>query len=268
MRATIVCVLNLLLKLKRMLRVLCNFLLPMADISFNYVSLQREEADKEGQRLRNSWQDIALPQRQRELVDYQLYQYRSGARIEVFDVFVDSLRAIPDLKGMTLLEVGCSSGYYSEVIEIARLPIKYYGCDYSEAFICLAKEKYPFIEFAIEDATAMNYPESSFDIVVSGCCLLHIPEYKKAIAETVRVARRYAIFHRTPIVWGQAERWYRKQAYGVETLEIHFNESEFLARVKKMGLKLISTYTFNKGSVDASSAKGHAIRTYIFRKMK
>lgn len=253
--------------LKRMLRGLRNHLFPGAGISSNYVNLQGKEAETEGRRLRNSWQDDTLPKRQRELVDQQLRQYRSGARIDVFDVFADSLRSLPNFeKGASLLEVGCSSGFYSEVIEIAGMPIRYSGCDYSDAFISLAKEKYPLIDFAVEDATDLNYPDGSFDIVVSGCCLLHIPEYAKGIEETARVARHYAIFHRTPVVWGQPEQWYRKQAYGVETVEIHFNEPDFLALLDKSGLELIATHTLSEERADASCTQGHANRTYVCRK--
>lgn len=266
MRAAIVSVLNRFPGLKRVLRGARNRLFPGVGVSTNYVNLQGAEADAEGQRLRNSWQDDTLPKRQRELVDQQLRQYRSGARIEVFDVFVDSLRALQDLPGMSLLEVGCSSGFYSEVVEVSGLPIKYSGCDYSDAFIRLAKEKYPSIDFAVEDATALHYADRSFDIVVSGCCLLHIPEYAKGVEETARVARRYAIFHRTPIVWGQPEQWYRKQAYGIETVEIHFNEPEFLALLDRAGLELIATHTLSEESTDASGAQGHASRTYVCRK--
>ena len=267
MRAAIVSVLNRFPGLKRVLRGARNRLLPGAGISSNYVNLQGKEADAEGQRLRNSWQDDALPKRQRELVDQQLRQYRSGSSIDVFDVFVDALRALPDLEdGMSLLEVGCSSGFYSEVVEIAGLPIKYSGCDYSNAFICLAKEKHPAVDFTVEDATALQYTDRSFDIVVSGCCLLHIPDYAKGVTETARVARRYAIFHRTPVVWGQPEQWYRKQAYGIETVEIHFNELEFLILLDKSGLELIATYTLSEESTDASRAQGHASRTYVCRK--
>lgn len=266
-RAAIVSVLNHFPLLKRTLRGVRNRLLPGSGVSSNYVNLQGEEADAEGQRLRNSWQDDALPKRQRELVDQQLRQYRSGTSIDVFDVLVDALRAVPDLAvGMSLLEVGCSSGFYSEVVEIAGLPIKYSGCDYSSAFIRLAKEKYPAVDFSVEDASALQYADRSFDIVVSGGCLLHIPEYAKGVTETARVARRYAIFHRTPVVWGQPEQWYRKKAYGVETMEIHFNESEFLALLDQSGLELIATYTLSEESTDASRAQGHASRTYVCRK--
>lgn len=267
MRAAIVSVLNCFPGLKRVLRGARNCFFPGVGVSSSYVNLQGEEVNAEGQRLRNSWQDDALPQRQRELVDQQLRQYRSGAHIDVFDVFVASLRNLPNLDPYaSLLEVGCSSGFYSEVVEITRLPIKYSGCDYSDAFICLAKKKYPSIDFAVEDATALRYADRSFDIVVSGCCLLHIPEYAKGVEETARVARHYAIFHRTPVVWGQPEQWYRKQAYGIETVEIHFNELEFLALLAQNGLELIATHTLSEESLDAARIQGHASRTYVCRK--
>jgi SAM-dependent methyltransferase len=267
MRATIVSQLNHFPGLKRLLRAVRNRLLPDFGVSSKYVNLQGEEADATGQRLRNSWQDDALPKRQRALVDQQLCQYRSGVRIDVFDVFVEAVRALPNLRhGSSLLEVGCSSGFYSEVVEIAGLPVGYVGCDYSDAFIRLAKEKYSDVAFAVADATALHYGDCSFDIVVSGCCLLHIPEYAKGVAETARVTRRYAIFHRTPVVWGQPEQWYRKQAYGVETVEIHFNEQEFLALLDDNGLELIAAYTLSEESTDTNRTKGYASRTYVCRK--
>jgi SAM-dependent methyltransferase len=267
MKVAINFVLNHFPAMKRVLRGVRNRLLHGAGVSSNYVLLQGMEANAEGRRLRNSWQDDAMPKRQRELVDQQLRQYRSGIRIDVFDVFVDSIRALPDLAlDASLLEIGCSSGFYSEVIEIAKLPVKYSGCDYSDAFICMAREKYPDVDFTVADATALHYSDRSFDIVVSGCCLLHIPEYAKGIEETARVARLYAIFHRTPVVWGQSEQWYRKQAYGVETVEIHFNEPEFLALLDKNGLELIATHTLNEESADATGAQGHASRTYVCSK--
>lgn len=267
MKVAIVSLINRFPSLKRMLRQARSHLFPKVGISSNYVSLQGEEVNAEGRRLRNSWQDDALPQRQRELVDQQLRQYRSGVGVDVFDIFVESISALPNLgSSATLLEVGCSSGFYSEVVEISGLPIKYSGCDYSDPFIRLARESYPSINFAVEDAAALNYTDSSFDIVVSGCCLLHIPEYKKAIEETARVARQYAIFHRTPVVFGRPNQWYRKNAYGIETVEIHFNEPEFLNLLAEHDLELIATHTISEESVDASRSIGLASRTYVCRK--
>lgn len=255
MRRTLASIVNRFPKLKRALR--------------GYVRLKAAEADAEGQRLRNSWQDDDLPHKQRKLVEQQLQQYRVGSSIDVFDVFVTALRALPlQSSRASLLEIGCSSGFYSEVVDIAGLCINYSGCDYSDAFIRMAKEKYPSIDFSVADATALHFGDESFDIVVSGCCLLHIPEYIKAVEETVRVARGYVVLHRTPVVWGQPNQWYRKQAYGVETVEIHFNEPEFLALLASNQLELIATYTLSEECTDRSRAQGNASRTYVCRKKK
>ena len=267
MKAVLHRLLNRFPRFKAALRRLNSHFFPTAGVSSNYISLSEEEVIAESARLRDSWRNDSLPQRQRKLVDQQLHQYRRGEKIDVFDVFVDILSSLSDIQnGATLLEVGCSSGFYSEVIDISGLPIAYSGCDYSEAFIDLAKAKYPSIDFAVEDATDLNYSDNSFDIVLSGCCLLHIPEYAKGIEETARVARSYAIFHRTPVVWGQPEQRYRKQAYGVETVEIHFNESDFLALLNFNGLELISACTLFEEIEEASYPKGRAIRTFLCRK--
>ena len=132
----------------------------------------------------------------------------------------------------------------------------------------MAKELYPSLNFSIEDATDLQHTDRSFDIVVSGFCLLHIPEYAKAVQETARVTRSYAIFHRTPVVWRKPEQWYRKQAYGIDSVEIHFNETDFLALLDKNGLDVIGTYTLNEESVASSQKEGYANRTYVCRKKK
>lgn len=260
-------VLNYFPRLRRLLRIMLSYFHVSVRVPASYIYLKGKEADVEGRRLRNSWQDISLPQRQWELVESQLHQFRMGARVDVFDVFVNSIKCLSNLgANASLLEVGCASGFYSEVLGISGLQVKYSGCDYSDSFIKMAKERYPSVEFKVEDATEMHFEDGSFDIVLSGCCLLHIPEYVKGVEEAVRVARSFVIFHRTPVVWGQPERWFRKQAYGVETVEIHFNERDFLVLLAKNGLELIAAYTLSEEYTDVSFTQGYANRTYVCRK--
>jgi len=252
-------------RVKALLKRAHNALTFGTPVSSNYIEMDSTVATGESARLRAAWQAEALPRRQRELVDGQLSAYRRGEPVDVFDVMTQALRALPsDVRGMSVLEVGCSSGFYSEVFDIAGMGVTYAGCDYSEAFIALARQKYPELRFDVEDATAMNYGPDAFDVVISGCCLLHIPEYQAAVAETARVARRYAIFHRTPVVLGQPNKYYRKQAYGVETVEIHFNEPQFLELLASCGMELIATYTLDES---VHGGVGSASRTYVCRKI-
>jgi SAM-dependent methyltransferase len=238
-------------------------------ISSDYVELDREEAGRAGAKLRPAWKNDALPRRQRSLVDRQLESFRCGKAVDVFNVLVGALRELPGLRpGASVLEIGCSSGYYAEVFKIAGLNLAYTGCDYSEAFIALAREIYPSIPFSVEDATALRYGNASFDVAISGGCLLHIPEYQAAVAETARVAREYAIFHRTPVVIGKPTKYFRKQAYGVETVEIHFNEPELLALLEARGLALLKTYTLSEEQDPDDVRRGKADRTYVCRKAR
>jgi SAM-dependent methyltransferase len=234
-------------------------------VSSHYVELADAEAEGEAARLRGAWQDESIPGRQRELVDRQLAAFRRGEAIDNFDVMVQSLRDLGCVAGpMSILEIGCSSGYYSEIITPVEPGFAYAGCDYSPAFIKMARRHYPTLPFDVEDATRLSYANSSFDVVVSGCCLLHIPEYSAGVSETARVAKTHAIFHRTPVVVGQPEKVYRKHAYGIETVEIHFNEPAFLDLLAVNGLELIATHTLSE---TVSAGIGSAVRTYVCRKV-
>ena len=258
-------ILNRFPNLKRRLRSWIDNIPFVRGVSTKYAAIHQNDVELQSNRLRDSWQSKDIPLRQRALVDKQLLDYRSGKRVDVFDTMVRALHALPiNVSRVSVLEVGCSSGFYSEVFEIAKLGFDYTGCDYSKAFIELAQQRYPSVCFDIEDATALKYANSTFDVVISGCCLLHIPDFEVAIAETARVARGYAIFHRTPVVLGQPNVFYRKQAYGVETVEIHFNEPQFLDLIAKYRLDLIATYTLSE-SLDAGV--GSANRTYVCRKI-
>lgn len=251
-------------RMKRLLKRGLLFIMPEWGVSTHYVEMAGDEVSSESVRLRMAWKDSDLPGRQRELVDRQLEEYRRGSAIDVFDVLVKSLRELQGgAEKMCVLEVGCSSGYYAEVFGIAGLDVDYAGCDYSDAFVAMARQRYPGIQFDVQDATRLKYADNAFDVVISGCCLLHIPEYQAAVTETARVASRYAIFHRTPVVLGQPNKYYRKQAYAVETVEIHFNEPQLLQLMADSGLELLANYTLDE---TVSHGVGSATRTYVCRK--
>ena len=64
-----------------------------------------------------------------------------------------------------LLEVGCGSGYYSEVFaDLVPGGVRYTGIDYSEAMIARARARYPSVAFEVADATRLPY---------AGQCIRH-----------------------------------------------------------------------------------------------
>lgn len=267
MRAALIAVLNRWPRLKQLLKQVLNSIGFRREASSTYTLLTKITRDRVANQLKSAWKVNELPKRQRAIADAELTSYRAGEAVNVFDTLVQALNDLPvSIDGMTVLEVGCSSGYYSEVITIAGLDVRYTGCDFSGSFIDLARQYYPCTQFDVEDATSLSYSSASFDIVISGCCLLHIAEYERAVLETARVANKFAIFHRTPVVWGQPEQTYRKNAYGVDMLEIHFNETDFLALLNRNGLILLATHTLVGEVSKAKPAQGSAIRTYVCKK--
>jgi len=220
-----------------------------------------------GRELSSSWMDEEVPEQQRALVNREIELYRTGHPVPAFDALVDILKSnIEGLADKSLLEIGCSSGYYSEVLSYKGGVASYRGCDFSPAFVRLARQTYPSIQFDVEDATSLSYGSDSVDIVISGCCLLHIYDYQKAIAESARVARGFVVFHRTPVLHRSGPAFYKKKAYGVEMMEIHFNEQELLKIFR----------TNNLGVVDINSRLSPPIntrddiliyKTYLCRKL-
>lgn len=236
-------------------------------VSADYRQIDEASLDGISRSLRDSWQDASIPEKQRAIVDPQLKSYRDGKPVPVFDALVEIITSnIDRLEGARVLEVGCSSGYYSEVFSIKGLPIRYAGCDYSAAFIGLARRLYPGVSFDVQDATSLQYGNRSFDIVVSGGCILHIPEYERAIAEASRVSRRWVIFHRTPVLHVGGPMAYTKKAYGIDSLEVHFNEQALVRLFTKYGMRIVDINTHSIGW-EAGRSDALAMKTYLCEKI-
>lgn len=233
---------------------------------FSTTSMGKREMTEE---LMNAWKECNIPQRQFEqCVEKELEAYRKGHPLGVYDTLVEIIKSnIVVEKNTSLLEVGCSSGYYNEVLRLRGIDLSYTGCDFSEAFIEFAKKLYPHCSFHLEDATKLSYKDNSFDIVVSGCCLLHILAYEQAIAEAARVAKNTVIFHRTPLLLKKETRQFVKTAYGVEMFEIHFSERELIRLFAHHGLVLKDVITISS-HFEPMSQDVESVRTYLCEKNK
>lgn len=164
-----------------------------------------------------------------------------------------------------LIEVGCGSGYYSEVLA-TLLPgdISYRGTDYSEAMIARARAHYPSTAFEVADATRLPYADAAFDIVFNGVSLMHIVEYQAAIREAARVAARYCVFHGVPVFDNYRTTFLTKYAYGAPVVEIVFGKSELMSLCREAGLSLEREWSGIP--YDMSGVTGHysSTETYLF----
>ena len=219
--------------------------------NYGYYLLKNPNIRKLEKKYSQVWTDAKIPEKQWRLVESQLPGYK---KIKHMVVLCDMIKKTK-LKHPKILEVCCSSGYLSQVLSNEKVDCIYEGCDFSPSFIKMAKEKYPKFNFKVSDATALTYNNSYCDILISGCCLLHIVNYEKAIAEAVRVSKKYVVFYRTPVLKGHATVFLTKHAYGVKMLEIHFNETELVKLFEKYGLKIISQKKLSSFIVPGLSEK-------------
>jgi len=210
--------------------------------------------------LAQSWQSDRIPLQQRALVQHELSAMYRGDPPDVFRTLAESLRPYvrPNIE---LLEIGCASGYYYEVLEyLLTTRLAYLGIDFSDAMIRLARAYYPGVRFEIGDGSALRFQERSIPIVISSGVLLHVREYALHIAEAARVASEAVVFHRTPIARRAETKHFTKFAYGVETFEIRFNEEEFLSLCRNVGMEFITMHR-----IGSEPERDELEVTYVFR---
>lgn len=212
--------------------------LSVEQISTGHTAIRENEVTKN---LLDGWKDISIPTKQRAIVHDELMAMYGGSFSRVYSIAAESVKSLLN-HGTTLLEVGCSSGYYSEVLEyLTNKRINYTGADISESFIEMARSYYPHKSFIVSPATTLPYKEKSFDIVFSAGVILYEMDYTLHIKEISRVANNGIVFHRTPVSVNKPTQLLKKRAYGIETIERIFNEKEFIENVISFGWKLEKT---------------------------
>lgn len=236
----------------------------MSGVSENYRELNIDEVDAVAIECASAWKDISIPKAQYELcVRRELEYLTEGFPCAPFKALTNCLFNIPfgeliDHKP-TLLDIGASSGYYRSVLELSGFNFDYFGLDFSPAFRDMALSLYPDIHFDVGDARSLPYANNNFDVVLHSACLMHIADYNTAIKEAVRVASRYVVFHRTPTISGPTRYW-RKEAYGVPCLEIHFNQGDLLQIFQANNLSVLHTENVFQDQ------DGFSHRTFLCRK--
>lgn len=98
-----------------------------------------------------------------------------------------------ELKGKTVLEIGCGSGGGTELILKYFSPQKIIATDLDPQLITLAKKNVQKKEITFEkaDATKLSYKNESFDAVFDYGVIHHIPlpEWKECLNEIYRVLK-------------------------------------------------------------------------------
>jgi ubiquinone/menaquinone biosynthesis C-methylase UbiE len=209
------------------------------------------------------WSDREVSERQDAAYRELIRQIRQGTIRQDLWAAAEAVRRT-DLQHPAILEVGCGSGYYSEILPLLlERPLRYVGLDSSRAMIRLARRRYGDRHFVEGDATALPFRKGAADIVLNGASLMHILRYREAIAESRRVARRWVIFHTVPILERRKTTILRKNAYGRPTVEVVFNAAELHREFEHAGLAV--DHVLDSVPYDLAAVLGEptASRTYV-----
>lgn len=212
--------------------------------------------------MTSAWQSHDIPARQRALVQHELKEMYRGNVAVPFKTLSDILNPIVS-NGDSVLEIGCASGYYYEILEyLLNKRIAYTGVDYSEAMIKMAKNYYPKVKFFTADGANLFFSDRQFHTVISSCILLHVPNYRDHIFETARVADKFIVASRTPICKSRPTQLLKKFAYEVEAVELIFNEEEFVREFALNRFELVRAAEYQ-----ADPATDAYQITYLFRRV-
>ena len=101
-----------------------------------------------------------------------------------YQLFVDFF--LKEHQGNSVLDVGCGTGGHG--LAIKKMGYEYEGIDLNKAYVASAKKK--GLKAAVMDATKLKYADNSVDNVLMFEVLEHIPDYKTALQEAIRVAKQ------------------------------------------------------------------------------
>ena len=102
--------------------------------------------------------------------------------------------------GERVLDLGCGNGRWFRVFE--NKSVEYFGVDFSEKLIEIAKKNYPNGKFQVADALNLPFPDNYFDKIYSIAVLHHIPSKNfrlRFLKEAKRVLKPGGLFILT--VW-------------------------------------------------------------------
>jgi ubiquinone/menaquinone biosynthesis C-methylase UbiE len=211
----------------------------------------------------DGWYDTEVAERQDAAYRALIRQMYAGRPRQDFVAAAEAVR----LTGKTddsILEVGCGSGYYSEILShLLKRRGRYVGVDYSPAMISLAQKHYPSSPFVVGDAIALPFADGAVETVLNGVSLMHVLRYELAVAESRRVARRWCIFHTVPVLQSRETTILRKSAYGQPTIEIIFNEAHLCHLLEQQGLAVRHHLKSVPYSLDAVLGEPTVTRTYV-----
>lgn len=125
-----------------------------------------------------------------------VYNFYTTHRHSVDEIYKSERRFLSSAlkKGMSVLDVGCAAGGFSNIMRTFEPSIRYFGIDISQGLLNAGNKRYKTAVFIRADATAQPFKDNIFDLVYSSGLCHVMRQYQGLIREAYRVSRRYILF--------------------------------------------------------------------------
>ena len=121
--------------------------------------------------------------------------FYSKHRHDVSDLYPSEQVFLPRVlfPGIKVLDIGCASGGFFNIMRTLEPAIDYTGIDLVETAIDLAPQRYPEARFEVTDGMAIPFGDRTFDLVHCTSVLNNEPRYPELWKEMYRVTNRFVL---------------------------------------------------------------------------
>ena len=121
--------------------------------------------------------------------------YYSKHRHEVSDLYPSERVFLPRVlfPGIKVLDVGCASGGFFNIMRTLEPTIDYTGIDIAQPAVDLARQTYPEARFEVTDGVTIPFVDGAFDLVHCTSVLVIEPRYREVWKEMYRVTSRFVL---------------------------------------------------------------------------
>ena len=95
--------------------------------------------------------------------------------------------------GIKVLDVGCASGGFFNIMHTLEPTVDYTGIDIAEPAIDLARQTYQEARFEVADGVTIPFDDGAFDLVHCTSVLVIEPRYQEVWEEMYRVSSRFVL---------------------------------------------------------------------------
>ncbi len=121
--------------------------------------------------------------------------YYAQHRHEVSDLYPSEKVYLPRVlfPGIKVLDVGCASGGFYNIMRTLEPTVDYTGTDIAEPSVEIARQTYPEAKFLVTDGPHLPFDQGEFDLVHCTSVFVIEPRYREILSEMYRVSNRFVL---------------------------------------------------------------------------